>query len=58
MNEFVMTRRIVLPIPASRKALGTREVAMLERDLEVPDVVAWLDEIERRTWPACLENGR
>ena len=53
-----MTRRIVLLIPVSRKALGTREVAMLERDLEVPDVVAWLDEIERRKGPACLENGR
>jgi hypothetical protein len=55
LNEFVMARRAVLLIPASPKAIGAREVAMLERDLKVPDVLAWLDEIARRTWAARLD---
>lgn len=57
LNEFVMTRQAVLLIPVSPKAIGEREVARLERDLKVPDVPGWLDEIERRVWAARLDEG-
>lgn len=55
LNEFVMARRAVLLIPVSPKAIEARELAMLERDLKVPDVVTWLDEIARRKWGAKLD---
>jgi Protein of unknown function (DUF835) len=57
LNEFVMARRAVLLVPVSPKAIGARELAMLERDLKVPDVVAWLDEIARRRWAAKLDRS-
>lgn len=57
LNEFVMTRGAVLLIPVSPKAVGAREVALLERDLKVPDVAAWLEEIDRRNWAARLDRG-
>jgi hypothetical protein len=56
LNEFVMTRSAVLLIPVSPRAIGAREVARLERDLKVPDVAAWLDDIERGTWTARLDR--
>ncbi len=58
LNEFIMTRRAVLLIPVSPKALDVQQVAKLERDLAVPDVLAWLDEIDRGTWTDRLDRSR
>ncbi len=57
LNEFVMARHAILLIPVSPKAIGAREVAMLERDLKVPDVAPWLDELERRKLATRLDLG-
>lgn len=56
LDEFVMTRRAVVLLPVSPKALGAHEVAQLERDLDVPDVAAWLDEIDRGVWTDRLDR--
>lgn len=57
LNEVVMTTRANLLIPVSPRAVGPRELAILERDLEVPDVHAWNDELERDRWSRRLERS-
>ena len=57
LNEFVMTHGAVLLLPVSPKAMEMRERAMLERNLVVPDVAAWREELERGTWSARLDEG-
>jgi hypothetical protein len=57
VNEFIMTRRASFLLPVSPKALEGRQLAMLERDLEVPDVRAWLAELDRAEWSRRLDRA-
>lgn len=57
LNELVMTTRANLLIPVSPRAVDPRELANLERDLEVPDVPTWKAELERATWRRRLERS-
>lgn len=56
LNEFIMARRAVLVVPSHPKAFDSRQMAMLERDMHVPDVQAWLDELDRGDWTDRLFN--
>ena len=54
LNEFVMRRKAIVLLPVSPATLERKELARLERDLEVADVAAWRAELDAREWSRRL----
>ena len=54
LSEFVVRGRGILLLPLSPETLDRKEVARVERDLEVADTEAWRAELDAREWSRRL----
>lgn len=54
LSEFVVRGRGILLIPLSPATLDRKQVARVERDLEVADTEAWRAELDAREWSRRL----
>lgn len=56
LNEVVTPRKAIVLMPLSPATLGRKELAKLERDLEVADVDVWKSELDVRDWSQRLSG--
>lgn len=54
--EVVVSSHAVLLVSASPRAFEPRQLALLERFMEVPDVAAWTAELDRGGWSRALDQ--
>ena len=56
LSEFVVRGRGIVLIPLSPETLDRKEVAKVERDLEVADTESWRAELDVEDWSRRLDS--